>query len=83
MSLACVSGHISKDCKFLLLLFSAFIFFLPQKHGLQHNWGITFHFGLYRGVDVCMDGRMVTKISWIDGLPYFLSNDAPLLEGSY
>ena len=49
----CISGRISKDRKFLLLLSSAFIiFFPPQKRGLQHNWDITFHFGLYRGVDV-------------------------------
>ena len=75
--LACTSGHISKDCEFLFLLSSAFIFFLPQKHGLQHNWDIIFQFGLYRGVDV----RTVTR-SRIDGLPHFLINGAPCARSS-
>ena len=36
-------------------------FFPPQKHGLQHNWDITFQFGLYRGVDVRTYGRTVAR----------------------
>ena len=35
--------------------------FPPQKHGLQHNWDITFQFGLYRGVDVRTYVRTVAR----------------------
>ena len=47
-------------------------------------WSITFDFGLHDGVDVRTVGRsdgrsyddVITKISRMDGLPYFLSNGA-------
>ena len=49
------------------------------------NWSITFDFGLHDGVDVRTVGRtdgrsyddVITKISRMDGLPYFLTNGAP------
>ena len=58
------------------------------------NWSITFDFGLHDGVDVRTVGRtvgrsvgrsyddVITKISRMDGLPYFLSNGAPRARSS-
>ena len=86
MSMNLISVHFwtyLKRCVSSLVVFSIY-FSPPQKHGLQHNWDITFHFGLYRGVGgrtyVRTDGRShdhgITKISCIDGLPHFLTNGA-------